>query len=178
MSLQQFSPREWELAPRYASPIELPGVVVLDFEELGRMAREEEAGGAFHASEDGTFAKAPVFLEDVPAAFYKVEANDPDFTPNHDTAQRELLVVMEGALRVVSNHGGDRTEAENLIGVVPAGEVMALKDEQAISMQAVSLFQRATAWALAIYRDAELLIRPDLGLSQGRAGLLYLPGNE
>lgn len=163
------------MAPRYAGSERWPGAVVLDFEELAGMAKEEEANGAFHVSRDGTLAKAPVFLEDVPAAFYKVEANDPDFTPNHDTSARELLVVMEGALKVVSNHGGDRTETDNLVGVVHRGEVMALEDDEAISMQVLSPAQRATAWALAIYRDAELLIRPDVSLGQSRKGLLYLP---
>ncbi len=169
-----FSSREWGLAPQYASPVELPGVVVLDFDELGRLAREEEAKGSFHISDDGTLAKAPVLLEDLPAAFYKVDANHPDFTPNHDTSAQELLVVMEGMLRVVSNHGGDRTDADNLTGVLPAGESVKLEDE-AVSMQVVSLLQKSTAWALAIYRDAELVIRPDFGLRQARAGPLYLP---
>ncbi len=178
MSHTDFSHEEWGLAAQYASPIELPGIVVLDFDELGRMAREEEARGAFHVSDDGTFAKAPVFLEDLPAAFYRVEAHDPDFTPNHDTSWRELLVVMEGALRIVSNHGGDRAESDNLLGVLPTGKFMELEKDEAVSMQAASLVGRATAWVLAIYRDAEHLIRPDISLAQTRRGVLYLPEAE
>jgi hypothetical protein len=178
MAYTDFSPEEWGLAPQYASPVELPGIVVLDFEQLGRMAREAEANGAFHVSDDGTLAKAPVFLEDLPAAFYKVEARDPDFTPNHDTSWREFLVVMEGALRIVSNHGGDRTGSDNLIGVLHTGKFMELEKDEAISMQAASLMNRATAWVLAIYRDAEHLIRPDVSLAQTRRGVLYLPEAE
>jgi hypothetical protein len=85
---------------------------------------------------------------------------------------------MEGALRIVSNHGGDRTGSDNLIGVLHTGKFMELEKDEAISMQVASLMGRATAWALAIYRDAEHLIRPDFSLTQARRGVLYLPEAE
>jgi hypothetical protein len=55
---------------------------------------------------------------------------------------------------------------------------MELEKDEAISMQAASLMNRATAWVLAIYRDAEHLIRPDVSLAQTRRGVLYLPEAE
>jgi hypothetical protein len=149
-----FTPRDWNQAPQYDSPGNTPGVTVLDFAELTRLAREEQASGAFRATDDGTLAKAPLFVDDLPAAFYMVDAHYPDFTPNHNTSERETLVVMRGAIRLVYNHGLGREDPASQAGLVAAGDVMELSDEP-VSMQsvAVSLTQRSVAWALALYRD-------------------------
>lgn len=101
-----FSERDWKLAPTYASPLDASMGVVLDFRELSELAREEEASGAFRRSEDGTLARAPLYVDNLPAAFYRVATSDVDFTPNHNTSEQETIVVMEGILRIVLNTGG------------------------------------------------------------------------
>lgn len=68
---------------------------------------------------------------------------------------------MEGVLRIVLNTGGyDRSDPKSQLSVVGAGEVFELEDE-AVSMQAVSLAGPANCLALAMYRDMDGHMRSD-----------------
>jgi hypothetical protein len=159
-----FSPRDWNRAPIYTSPGDTGGALVLDFGVLARLASEQEASGAFRISSDGSLAKAPLFIDDLPGAFYRVEAGHPDFTPNLNTSERETLVVMEGALRIVSNAGGfEREDPESARAVMSPGDVVELSDES-ISMQSVYLVDPAKCLALAMYRDYDGRVPRDLKL--------------
>jgi hypothetical protein len=157
-----FSNRDWELAPQYTSPGLTWGAVVLDFASLGEIAKKEETVGSFRRTPDGTFAAAPLFIDDVPAAFYKVSTNYPEFTPNHNTTEQEMLVVVNGILKVAMNDGERSTESDaSLTNVIYMGQVVELH-ERAVSMQAVGLVNPANCLALALYGA------PDIKIEVGR----------
>lgn len=160
--LSDFSERDWEMAPRYESAATMPGVIALEFDTLKSMADNEAAIGAFRKSNDGTFGKAPLYVDGLPAAFYSLETKSFDeFTPNHNTADDEMLVVVDGMLRVVVNDGTERPQADDLRNTFHKGRVLRLKNE-AISMQAVGIFEPANALALALFRDDNPKIQYDL----------------
>jgi hypothetical protein len=155
-----FSPRDWELAPQYASPgTRRGGVIVIDFGVLSAMAAAEEEIGSFRPTPDGTLAKAPLHVDDLPAAFYRVNTAYTQFTPNHNTTRRETLVIMSGVLKLALNdrprdEEGDRSLADTFY----AGQVVELEDRP-VSMQAVGLVDPASCLALALYRDRDIQIQ-------------------
>lgn len=161
---REFSERDWRVAPRYQSPESAPGsVIALDFRKFRDIARSERERGAFRVSDDGTIAKTPLYVDDLPAAIYVVDAQYPDFTPNHNTADPETLVVLDGALVVVPNDGSERDEHVGTGNIICKGEVAEFYDE-AISMQATKMMNPldlspARCLALALYRDDDLVIR-------------------
>lgn len=162
MSAAGFSPRDWELAPYYKSPGAEPSVVVLDFEHLSAMMAKEEAIGSFRTTHDGTLAKAPLYVNDMPAAFYRVDTNYAQFTPNHNTSERETLVVMRGVLKVVFNDA-ERTAMSDasMENMLRMGEVMDLAD-RSVAMQAVGVIDPAKCVAIALYRDRDIQVMPIL----------------
>jgi hypothetical protein len=163
-----FSERDWELAPQYASPVSKPGVVVLDFDVLGRLAETEVS--SFRKTRDGTFAAAPLFVDDLPAAFYRINTRYPQFTPNHNTSELETIVVMKGVLKLVLNDGfrSELTD-RSLANTIYMGEIVELQD-RAVSMQAIGVIDPgsitnpeaitnpASCLALALYRDTDIQI--------------------
>jgi hypothetical protein len=156
-----FSRRDWDLAPQYKSPIDNPRVVVLKFDRLLEMADEEEANGSFRPSADGTLAKAPLFVDDLPAAFYRLHTDYNQFTPNINTSDRETIVVIEGVLKVVPNDGRERPDPTDLSGTFYTADVLELRRE-AVSMQAVGLVDPARCLALALYRDRDIQTQREL----------------
>jgi hypothetical protein len=153
-----FSPRDWELAPRYASPVTSPGVVIVDFRELGAMAEAEQEIGSFRPTPDGTLAKAPLFVDDLPAAFYRIDTSYSQFTPNHNTSRRETLVVVSGVLKIAINDGlRDEARDRSLEDTFYEGDVVELEDE-AVAMQAIGIIDPARCLTLALYRDRDIQI--------------------
>jgi DNA-binding transcriptional LysR family regulator len=150
----EFSQRDWELAPIYQSPINKTRAVVLDFEQLRQMAREEESSGAFRATPDQTFAKAPLFIDDLPAAFYQVKTSHPEYTPNHNTTDRETIVVVDGVLKLAINDG--RGRSSSLENAFCSGHVVEVS-QKPVSMQAVGLIEPVRCLALALYREQDML---------------------
>jgi hypothetical protein len=163
-----FSPRDWELAPQYASPVSKPGVVVLDFDVLGELAKTEIS--SFRATQDETLAMAPLFVDDLPAAFYRINTRHPQFTPNHNTSERETIVVMKGVLKLVLNDAPRSEETDGgLLNTFYMGDVVELED-RAVSMQAIGVIdpasitdpetapKPASCLALALYRDGDIQI--------------------
>ena len=150
---KDFSDRDWGLAPRYSSGATLPGVVGLEFGKLLALAGEQEAEGAFRTTRDGSFGKAPVFVDDIPSALYLVETETPDhLSPNHNTADDEIVVVVGGNLRYVENDGSDRPAVLGTTNTFVSSEVIRFQGE-AVSMQAVGIFYPVRALALALFRE-------------------------
>ena len=126
---------------------------------LQALAEAEEAIGSFRRTPDGTLAKAPLFVDDLPAAFYRVSTAHSEFTPNHNTTRRETLVVMNGVLKLALNdtpreEAGDRSLADTFY----TGQVVELEDRP-VSMQAIGLVDPAQCLALALYRDRDIQIQ-------------------
>lgn len=155
-----YSQRDWELAPRYASPPSRPGVVIVDFDKLGALAEAEQEIGSFRRTPDGTLATAPLFVDDLPAAFYRISTSYPQFTSNHNASERETIVVMQGVLKLALNDTlRDDTEDRSLRDTFYAGQVFELQD-RAIAMQAVGVIDPASCLALALYRDDDIQVVP------------------
>jgi hypothetical protein len=133
----------------------MPGVIGLDFEELKEIAMDQEGKRAFRKTPDGTFGKAPIYVDGLPAAMYLLETKTADqFTPNHSTADNEMMVVVDGMLRFVFNNGlrEDQPAPDNLQYTYSPGRVVRFSKAE-VSMQAVSVFDPARALALALFRD-------------------------
>ncbi len=159
-----FSQRDWELAPQYKSPVSKPGVVVVDFEALSDMAKQEQADGAFRQTSDGTFAVAPLYVDDLPAAFYRINTSYPQFTPNHNTSRRETLVIVGGVLKLALNDVlRDEESDRSLNDTFYTGQVVELEDRP-VSMQAIGLVDPASCLALALYRDRDVQVMTTLDL--------------
>lgn len=158
-----FSPRDWELAPKYESPVTKPGVIILDFGRLAELANAERESGSFRRTDDGTLSRAPLFVDDLPAAFYHVTTTYPDTTPNVNTSRQETLVVMEGILKLVLNDEVKALEEDpgppSVADTFYTGEVVQLHD-RAISMQAIGIADDADCLTLALYRDADVQVFP------------------
>jgi hypothetical protein len=151
--LSEFSDRDWDLAPSYKSGATMPGVIGLDFGELKEIAIDQEDKRAFRKTPDGTFGKAPIYVDGLPAAMYLLETKAADqFTPNHSTADNEMMVVVDGMLRFVFNNGEDRPEPSNLQATYYPGQVLQFRNAE-VSMQAVNVFDPARALAIALFRD-------------------------
>jgi hypothetical protein len=131
-------------------------VIVIDFGVLGAMAEAEQEIGSFRRTPDGTLAKAPLFVDHLPAAFYRINTAYPQFTPNHNTSKREMLVVMSGILKLAMNDGTrDAANDANLQNTFYESDVVELED-RSIAMQAIGLVNPASCLALALYRDRDL----------------------
>lgn len=155
-----FSPRDWELAPRYKSPEAGPGIVVLDFDILESLAKAEQTIGSFRQTPDGTLARAPLYVDNLPAAFYHVSTGPDQFTPNHNTTEQETLVVLDGVLKLAYNDGTRSQAKDNTLeNTFLKADVIDLQ-ESAISMKAISMMDPARCLAIALYRDYDFQIVP------------------
>ena len=158
----EFSPRDWELAPRYTSPVSHPKAVVLEFARLRELADQEKQIGSFRKSRDGTMAKAPLFIDDLPAAFYRIDTTYEQFTPNHNTTELETIVVINGILKVASNDSArNKARDRSMDDMFYEGHLVELQAE-AVSMQAVGIIDPASCLAVALYRDRDLQVVPVL----------------
>jgi hypothetical protein len=151
----EFSRQDWGAAPKYASPWSKGGLIALDFDELRGIAEHETQIGSFRPSPDGTLAKAPLIVEYLPAAFYKIETEYPKATPTHNTGLQETLVVVDGILKLaLTDTGFERTFFE--------GEVVDLR-ERSVAMQALNVIERKGAClTLALYSSEEVDVVPIL----------------
>lgn len=155
--LNEFSDRDWNMAPIYESPVATPGVVALDFDILKGMVEKEESIGAFRKTPDGSFGKAAVIVDDMKAALYLVDTEGPESkTPNLNTADKETIVVVGGLLQVIRNDGRPRPRPGSLDLTFPEGQVLRFHNNDPISMRAVSHFDRARCIALALYPEEDL----------------------
>lgn len=155
-----FSERDWELAPHYTSPTHDEGVIILDFGILTELAERERDAKSFRLDALGRLSSAPLYVDDLPAAFYQVHTSFPETTSNINTSGHETLVVVDGVLKVIFNDKvGDYDEGNmsSLQGTLYQGEVMEL-EERAISLQAIGLLDPAQCLALALYRDRDIQV--------------------
>ncbi len=155
-----FTATQWANAPRFKSPEgSPPGIVTVDLTEMQKIAAQQEAKGAFRANSDGTMAMAPLFVDHLPSAFYKVDAHFPKFTPHHKSSKTETLVVVDGGLKISHTGLKSGVEDDNIPDVAFSGDVIELHSE-AVAMQAVSLSitDKVGTLAIALYRDDDLIL--------------------
>jgi hypothetical protein len=156
-----FSPRDWELAPQYRGEKSSPGLISLEFGTLKKMAAYENKIGSFRETNDKTMARAPLFVDDLPAAFYQISTTHEQVTPKHNSTDLETIVVVNGILKLAKNEyvaamGTDKSH----IRLAP-GDVTELQDE-AVVMQAVGFTDPASCLALVLYRDQDVQVVPIL----------------
>lgn len=159
--IESFSNRDWRLAPRLESQSYLPEVVTLDFNVLKEVATEQADEGAFRESPDKSFGQAPLYIDEVKSALYRIQTKDPNhFSPSFRTADSEIMVVVDGILRFIKERQA-KPKTENLDNTYSSGRVLKFSDEK-ISMQAVSVFDPAEALILAMYRNDDPKIKYEL----------------
>lgn len=119
--------------------------------------------GSFRKDALGRLASAPLYVDNLPAAFYQVDTSYPEMTTNVNTSRRETLVVMDGVLKVVFNDelGDDGSKFQSLADTLLPGQVLELED-RAVAFQAVGVVDPSSCLALALYRDGDIQVQPVL----------------
>jgi hypothetical protein len=158
---KKFTPGEWDAAPVYEGPGSQGKVIVLDFPSLADIASIEEQKGSFrHEDPDddnAILSFAPLYLGHLPAAFYKVQSPQPEFTSEYVTTRQEILVVIDGVLKLIRDQDYKDHRNPTAQRIMYAGQVIKM-EEELVNLEAVSVFSPANCLALAIYADAELCI--------------------
>lgn len=101
----EFTDADWADAPTYIGPgirelHQHARTTVLDFASLQMVADMQQESGAFRAKSGFSPAMAPIKLGDIPAAFIRVESGFADDYQMYKPPAPEILVVIQGILRV------------------------------------------------------------------------------
>jgi len=149
-----FSVEEWERAPQYQPEGSTSELIPLDFVALNQMAYQEGEKGTFQSSEESVLATMPFYLGHLPAAFYKLEAPQPEFMAEHQALGNETIVILRGVMKVVHD-GYGLIRMRERDGLLYLGQTLNIRDSK-INMEAVGVFNPAECLALAVFHDAEI----------------------
>ncbi len=167
-----FTLDDWQKAPMYEPQGSSSGLIPLDFEVLGAMALQEDARGAFRTDDEDyaeVFSRAPFYLGHLPAAFYQLEAPEPEVMAEHQAGSNETIVVISGVLKIAFPHSGLRLINENgevtdtsKQGMLYSGQVVNHRNT-IVNMGPVGVMDSAKCLALAVFHHTVIEL--------GKAGL-------